>query len=263
MTIHHDSDAHRPEDWHTQALEAHARRERQLCSSPLSAAWSRRHGKEAALDLRRIRDNVYNLLRIAGLPKSCRVELAGSSLRAAAAAGFEDAPASFDCPYILLDKHPYETCPLDEVQDVYLGLGLHEAGHVLHTRDGYRRLMAGGLSRVRRHYDNLLEDERIEELIRRDAPGFAPYFQVTKRALLERQELGQALAGWDALPDLDKVRALIFAFIRCPYLLSAAMQEWTAVNGECVFATLRALFPDGPVTEADVDRGAGLLEQIW
>ena len=34
------------------------------------------------------------------------------------------------------------------------------------------------------------------------------------------------------------------------------------INGGCVFATLRALLPAAPVTEADVERGAVLLEQL-
>ncbi len=262
MTMHDDSS--RPaDDWYAQALQAHARREKQRSSSRLSADWTRGHGKEGGVrDLRHIRDTVRNVVRVHGVPKNCRVDLAVQGLGGAAAAGFDDAPAGFERPYILLDKGPYETCPADRVLDVYLGLGLHEAGHVLHTRDGYRRL-AAGLSRQRRWYENLLEDERIEELVRQESRGFAPYLQTTKWALLECQELGQALARWDDLPDLDKVSALIFAFIRCPYLITAPMRAWTVVNGECVFATLRALLPAAPVDEAGVASGAVQLEQLW
>jgi hypothetical protein len=64
------------------------------------------------------------------------------------------------------------------------------------------------------------------------------------------------------LNDLDKVNALIFAFIRCPYLIGPAMQSWTAINGECIFATLRGLFAGSPESEADVDKRALALEQL-
>ena len=104
----------------------------------------------------------------------------------------------------------------EELRDVYCGLGLHEAGHILHTRDGFRRLWEG-MSRLRGHYDNLWEDERIEELVCRDSPGFAPYLQATKQAILERGQPGRAMENWDVLPDLDKVNLLMFAFIRLPH----------------------------------------------
>ncbi|HJT79465.1 MAG TPA: hypothetical protein VJ739_19875, partial [Gemmataceae bacterium] len=250
------------EDWFDHARWVHEAVERQTRASLRSRAWARSRGEGGGVhELREIRDIVRNAVRLHGVPKGCRIELAVVLQAGAAAAGFEDAPEGFERPYILLDKGPYDRCSPEEVLNVYLGLGLHEAGHVLHTREGYRR-MAAGLSPLRRLFENLWEDERIEALVRRKSRGFAPYLQDAKRALLERGELGQSLARWDELPDLDKVSALVFAFVRCPHLVTALLQAWTAINGECVFATLRSLFPAAPEDEADVERGGILLEQL-
>jgi hypothetical protein len=41
------------------------------------------------------------------------------------------------------------------------------------------------------------------------------------------------------------------------------MQSWTAVDGECVFATLRHSFPWGPRDERDVEQFAIELERLW
>ena len=144
-----------------------------------------------------------------------------------------------------------------------LGLGLHEAGHVLHTRDGFRR-MARGLSLVRRCYDNLWEDGAMNlELVRRDSPGFASYLQAAKRALLEQGQPGQALKNWDSLVDLDKVNVLLFAFIRLPHLVDDRIKSWSMINGECIFDTLRQIFPAGPADETDVERFAIECERLW
>ena len=147
-------------------------------------------------------------------------------------------------------------------RDVYCGLGLHEAGHILHTRHGYRR-WSKGLSRLRRYYENVWEDERIEELVSRASPGFTPYLQATKRAVLERGQPGRALENWDALPDLDKVNLLMFAFIRLPHLVDDRIKTWSLINGECFFETLRRTFPAAPVDESDVERFAIECERLW
>ena len=98
--------------------------------------------------------------------------------------------------------------------------------------------------------------------MRRDSPGYASYIQAAKRALLERGEPGQALANWDALPDLDKVN-LSFAFIRLPHRIDDRIKGWAVPGGECVFETLRRMFPAAPASEADVERFAIELDGLW
>jgi hypothetical protein len=112
-------------------------------------------------------------------------------------------------------------------------------------------------------YENLWEDERIEELVREGSPGFAAYVQAAKHSLLEQGEPAKALEQWDKLPDMDRVNALIFAFIRIPHRIPSTVQQWTVVSGECVFQTLRRLFPHGPRHESDVEEFAARLQKLW
>ena len=143
-----------------------------------------------------------------------------------------------------------------------VALACTRRGHVLHTREGFRR-MARGLSLVRRCYDNLWEDERIEELVRRDSPGFASYLQAAKKSASRARPARPALENWDSLPDLDKVNAPLFAFIRLPHLVDDRIKSWSVINGECVFDTLRQVFPAGPDDETDVERFAIECEHLW
>src|SRR5262249_43010010 len=145
--------------------------------------------------------------------------------------------------------------------NVYCGLGLHEASHILNTREMYGRL-ARGMARERRLFENLWEDERIEDLVRKESPGFAVYIQSAKHELLERGSLGEALNRWDELPDLDRVNATIFSFIRIPHRITPAIQKWPVLSGECVFETLRTLFPHGPRDESDVEDFGAKLETM-
>lgn len=254
--------SHRDDDWFAQSVRAH--QERGIGPSPTPEWTIRRHyGKDPAVDLRVLRDLVRNLVRVHGVGKECRVELAVLGQAGAGATVFEGAPRRFDKPVIYLDKDVYETCDRRLVRDVYCGLGIHEAGHVLHTRRFFCR-KPGDVSPRQRMWENLLEDARIEELARQDSPGFGGFLDATRQELLERGELGQALANWDSLPDLDKLRALTCAFIRCPHLIAEAhaIRTWRTIHGETVFDTLRAILRAAPQSEADVERYAAALEAM-
>ena len=137
----------------------------------MSSAWGRVWDGDIVGRMVELRETARNIARIHGVPRQCHVELAVTGQEGAASAGFEDAPESFERPFILLDKKAIEACDPPEVRDVFLGLALHEAGHILHTRQGYKRLCAG-LSKAIRTFENLWEDERVEELVRSDSPGF-------------------------------------------------------------------------------------------
>ncbi len=258
------------DDWFSAARRMNEVLERRRRASPLSSAWGRRRSdagkigrdKECAVfELLRIRDAVRNIIRVHGVGKHCRIDLADIGQTGAGLSGFEDAPRGFERPFIFLDKRVYETCAADEIRDVYCGIGLHEAGHVLYTREFFRRATPKkGQLRV---WENLWEDERIEEIVREASPGFAPYLQSAKRGLLEHGELGEALSGWDDLPDMDRLQVLIFAFIRGPHLIESNQQTWTVIDGECPFETLREMFPAGPADETDVEQFAVRLNELW
>lgn len=209
-----------------------------------------------------IRHVVRGVVRAHGIPHNCRIDFATIGQQGCGCAGFDDAPASFERPFVLLDKTIYEKVDRHELLPVYCGIGLHEAGHILHSREMYRRL-AAGMSDQRKTYENLWEDERVEELVRAASPGFSGYLTIAKLILLEEGEPGRALEDWAMLVDVDRVNALIFAFIRFPHRIPATIQEWTAINGECVFETLRSLTPRRPRDEADVAEFAERFETLW
>jgi len=124
-------------------------------------------------------------------------------------------------------------------------------------------------------WENLFEDERIEEKVRQESPGFAGYLQATKRALFEKKEFGCGVAEWDRQPeyatgtlikpgasDIDRINMIIFGFIRCGHLLTQEMKEWETLTSRCPFTELRALFPAMPEDEETVEKYGEILD-IW
>jgi hypothetical protein len=260
----------KPDDWFAQAVRRHRQRAAQDPALPLSKLWRARPREEVAENLRICRDVVRNLVRAHGAPKQCRVELALLGQLGAGAATFEDAPASFEKPVIYLDKQVWESCNPQVALDVYCGLGIHEAGHVLHTRRLYRQgqdpeKQTAPAALGVRFWQNWFEDVRIEGLARQESPGFAVYLDVAIQQLIVKRELGQAIEHWDDLPDLDRLRALMCAFVRCPWLIDCAvdLQQWRAINGECVFDTLRTVFPEAPRSERAVMVYAAAADQLY
>lgn len=250
------------EDWYSKAVATYERVARRFPADTAFSSKVPRLSGHPAQDLPRIRESVRGVVRAHGVPRNCRIDFASLGQKGAGCAGFDDAPHSFEQPFIHLEKSVYESIGSADVLDVYRGLGLHEAGHILHTRDGFLRL-ARGMSRLRSIYENLWEDERVEELVRSASPGFAGYIQAAKRVLLEQGEPGRAVEGWKQLVDIDVINAVIFAFVRFPHRIPLELRMWTAVNGECVFEALRSCFPHGPVTEQDVAELAERLERLW
>ncbi len=245
-------------DWFERAATENERLE-----SERSSPWPNALPPEGNLQgLRRIRDRARILARIQGVSPQCRIDLAGLGDAGAGAAGFADAPNSFERPFILIDTAIAQSFEFDKALVISSGVVLHESGHILYTREGYRR--GAKLSSQRRNYENLLEDERIEQLLRQDSPGYAGLLQSAKYWLLQQGEPGTVLQNWEALADLDRVNALIFAFIRLPHLLKRhpEIQNWRLINGECLFQTLRDLLPAPPETEQDVADFAQCLETL-
>ena len=101
----------RRDDWFASAALANRVRNTELSGSPMSSAWGRAWRKDdIPTSLRKLQDAVRNIVRVHGVPARCRVELAVTGHSVAAAAGFEDSPASFNRPFIWLDKRIAEEC---------------------------------------------------------------------------------------------------------------------------------------------------------
>jgi hypothetical protein len=234
--------------------------------SLLSSAWSRgRQQKTMAEDVVRelieIRTSVHNLLKVHGLPARTRVELAAIKGAGKGCAGFDD-QENFLNPFILLDKAIYSEVSSAEVLDVYCGVAIHEAGHIWNTRELFKVLQSTSTDSIRL-WINLLEDGRIERIEKERSPGFAAYIQAATRALFENKELGSGIDAWDDSSDMDRVRMLIFSFLRCPHLLTEEIKIWKSMTGFSVYDDLRKMLRAMPKTELEVAELAKEIDEYY
>ena len=262
--IEYESDGE--DDFYDEHMTSTSRWDSSARDSLLSSAWSRgRQQKTESEDVVRemieIRTSVHNLLKIHGLPQKTRVELASMNGAGKGCAGFDD-PDKFKNPFILLDKAIYSEVSSSEVLDVYCGVALHEAGHVWNTRELFKVLQSASTDSIRL-WINLLEDERVERIEKKRSPGFAPYIQAATRALFENKELGSGIESWDDSSDMDRVRMLIFSFLRCPHLLTEDIKSWKSITGFPVYDDLRKMLRAMPKTELEVAELAKEIDDYY
>lgn len=243
-------------------------RDEDMRNQRLSSSWVRgrmpvfENPERVVYDLIQVRDVVAGLLRIHGVPKRTKIELACLGQVGKGAATFEDIGV-WNKPVLMLDAEIYKTCKPEEMLDVYCGVGLHEASHLNHTRRAFERMQNGTLSGQRQMWEGLWEDERIEDKVRQESPGYAGYLQAAKRALFENQEFGNVLSEWNSttkvMSDMDRLNCLVFGFIRCGHLMTDEMKNWRTLAGRHAFQELRDMFPHIPATEEEVEKYGKLL----
>jgi len=260
-------------DFVDELTDAMTERDIELSGSAMSSMWSRRRRKHeeperVIADLMNIRETVHNLLKIHGMPRGTTIDIAGIGAIGAGAAGFAEIGGTLSDPklakpFMFIDKTLYESMPEDIMLDVYCGVGLHEASHLNHTKRMYIRLKSGELKGEMAIWEGLLEDERIEQRVRDESPGYSPYLQAAKRGLFEGKELGNAMKSWPAVPDKDKALAIICSTLRTPYLLKKEHKEWKTLKGTHVYKEVRKLLPGLPVTELDVEKMGKKLFSFW
>ena len=253
-------------DYYDTLMTKESSRLKELGSSFLSSRWSRGKSKseearQIVYDLLNIQETVRSLVKIHGVISGTSFGIASikDAVGGAGASGFKNL-LEFKEPYILLDRSIYDECDDVEILDVYCGIGLHEASHINHTRKMFRRLADGELCGRRKLWENLFEDERVEELVREESPGFSPYLQAIKVVLMLRKE---ADVKFDDLSDMDKICFIIFTFIRIPEKLTDDMKLWKDLKDRCIYEELREMFPIMPITEDDVEEYGRLLEEFF
>lgn len=266
-------------DYHDQLQTDMAGRDRELRTNRLSSTWARGRSKSTqpdrvVMDLIQIKSTVHSLLKVHGLLPNTQVAIPCLGKIGAGAASFLDV-GKWKKPVLLLDADIYKNCESTEVLDTYCGVGLHEASHLNHTRTMFERMQAGTLTGERKMWEGLFEDERIENKVREESPGFGGYLDALKRALFDKKEFGCSIDRWEekttyktmgtidkpGLSDMDRINILIFAFIRAPYKLTDSMKAWETLTGRCVFDELRGMFPRVPEIEAEVeDYGQKLVD---
>ncbi len=244
-----------------------------LRNRKLTLDWQRSNGsREWASEVPQGRtDSLARLLAVArsiarnqGVPPSCVVSFEScreteSAGDAAGCAGFFDAPVSFERPFIRLDPEIASRVDSDQVLDVYCGIALHEAGHILYSKELYARRLNSRYGRV---FLNLWEDERIESLLRRDSPGYRCYIEALRQFMI--RQLKPAVSDWNRLPDLNRLLLLIHCFIRCPEIITAEMRRWQPIpRCDPPFVQLSRSFVRDPSTAADSLRFSRRTKQLW
>lgn len=208
--------------------------------------------QERLNSMQRMLPRLLQIQRCLRLPPACRLEPATELLNACGCAGFEDAPKSFLKPWIRIDQKGFSLCNSAQVTTFYSGLMVHECGHILFSRKLYaERASRNGKKRLRAVILNFLEDARIEELLRLTAPGFQSALHAL-RCFVDYPTIIEYEPLFPTLPDGDKLHLLLFTAIQAPHLASPRMQQWTALDGSCVWQQLKHMLSQQPDSEATV-----------
>lgn len=241
-------------------FEAEVRRQRRHAAGDtdqaVSSQWG--HAKTDADERDRLFDlltAVRNFCRLMDVPPETEIRIANCSEVGTACAGFYDSPDSFLQPFILIDEGIFDRCSVSDCMDIAVGLAIHEAMHVLQTRQGYVRLANKKRDQRLNSLENLIEDWRIEELCRRDFVGYTDYLYKLRRVLIVDKSLLQAMQHWDTLPDVDKIMLIVVAYIRAPQLLVdlPELQTWQDLQDRNIYQYLRKYLPTAPTTEHEVE----------
>ncbi|MCA9189341.1 MAG: VWA domain-containing protein, partial [Planctomycetales bacterium] len=204
-----------------------------------------------------------NFARLVGVPADTVIRLASIEQIGTGCAGFYDAPKSFRRPFICVDANEvFQRVDNDSTvgMETVIGLALHEAMHILQSRDIYRR-MVDNRNAALTAMENLLEDHRIEQILLEQNPSLGRYIYKTREVLIFRQWVEHSVENWSELNAERKVMTVVGAYIRAPNLLArhTCLREWTKDDGKNVFAELCRLVPNPPLTEQDVAEQARIL----
>lgn len=248
-------------DWYSQATRNSNRTPDRYRRSQ---AWHYSAGAETATERAyRLLGTLRSFARNQGVPYNTVIRLAAQTEVGTACAGFLDAPRSCTKPFILIDKPLLDRMADADQMDAMVGLVLHEAAHILYTREFYRRPKLDRSNKIW-YFENLLEDYRIEELLAQSSPGYVPYIEATKQVLLVDEWFRTAVEDWDELADTRRIMALIGSFVRAPHIFEEHphLKTWTDLLGRNIFEELRQRLPGPPRTEADVRRLAVDLNDL-
>ncbi|MFM7164610.1 MAG: vWA domain-containing protein [Planctomycetaceae bacterium] len=211
-----------------------------------------RNSEERLSSMQRMLPRLLQIQRCLRLPPACRLEPATELQNACGCAGFEDAPRSFLKPWIRIDQKGFNLCNSTQVPTFYSGLMVHECGHILFSRKLYNeRASRNGKNRLRAVILNFLEDSRIEDLLRLAAPGFTSALHAL-RCFVDYPTVHEHEPLFHELPDGDKLHLLLFTVIQAPHLATPRMQDWTALDGSCVWQQLKHILSQPPDSEDSV-----------
>ena len=101
--------------------------------------------------------------------------------------------------------------------DVFLGLAIHEGCHCLYT--DFPKVAGMGMNNVERTLFNIIEDERIEEILGDEKPGLANFLEKSKYYFFDQYYLDYVVDKEDAMSPFQRIMNCFLHIIRYPKYL--------------------------------------------
>ena len=101
--------------------------------------------------------------------------------------------------------------------DVFLGLTIHEGCHCLYTE--FPKVSAMDLNRIEQTLFNIIEDERIEEILGDEKPGLANFLEKSKYYFFDQYYLDYVADKEEAMSPFQRIMNCFLHIIRYPKYL--------------------------------------------
>ena len=122
--------------------------------------------------------------------------------------------------------------------DVFLGLTIHEGCHCLYTE--FPKVSAMDLNRVEQTLFNIIEDERIEEILGDEKPGLANFLEKSKYYFFDQYYLDYVVDKEEAMSPFQRIMNCFLHIIRYPKYL----KEKEAIEfGHYLLAVKKVVLP--------------------
>lgn len=122
--------------------------------------------------------------------------------------------------------------------DVFLGLTIHEGCHCLYT--DFPKVASMSLNNVERTLFNIIEDERIEEILGDEKPGLANFLEKSKYYFFDQYYLDYVVDKEDAMTPFQRIMNCFLHIIRYPKYL----KEKEAIEfGHYLLAVKKVVLP--------------------
>lgn len=249
--------------WFEEELECYFREIAPSADTSFAHEWGYRDKVQAeAQTLLAALTAARNFARLVGVPSGTEITFAEEIQVGAACAGFYD--RKFKRPFILIDARVVSqrmSRGTKEAIETTIGLALHEAMHILHSREIYRRMRHRDCDNLLNSLENLLEDHRIEKILLEDSPSLSRYIYKIRESLVIREWLDVSVKQWNRLTQHQCLLTIIGAYIRAPLIIqnNPFLLEYRDILGRIVFQELCQLLPHPPRTEREVADQASKL----
>ena len=216
--------------------------------------------------MRALRQQAYAVAVNVGMPPTTRLCWVNGEVDFWGAAGFADAPHSFNRPHILLHENLAARYPLLSqeawlVHRNFLGVTIHESAHVTYTRKAFQLPNKPLYSAREKLFANLLEDNRIEALVSLDLPGYTPFLCAARKEL-HACGFAEMLVQWCDIWEADQATLLASLFIRAPEEIPRSILEDDERSRRRWMKRLREIMSSPPIKENSVWRMAAELAKF-